>query len=389
MRYSSLVTRVTGEGADAWVVHYAARAARDRGEDVVILSIGDPDLPAPPAVLERALEALRRGDARYTPVAGRAHVRGAIAALHARRTGQAIDASQVLFTAGAQNALFTAALCVAGPGDEVLALEPLYPTYPAALQASGARMLRVPCRADFRVDLEALAARIGPSTRALFFATPNNPSGVIMSAAELAVVGELARRHDLWVVVDEVYAGLGPEGRVPSLAATIPEQVVTLGSLSKSHSLPGWRAGWLIGPRELVAHAEALAACMLFGLPGFIQEATVTAVGVAEEAEARVRALCAARRDFLVRALADVPGLRCAVPESGMFLLIDVRATGLTGHEFMHALYDAERVAVLDGGAFGASTAGYVRLCYADDEAVLAEGAKRIRRFAGTLARRG
>jgi arginine:pyruvate transaminase len=389
MRYSSLVERIAGEGADAWVIHYAARAALERGEDVIMLSVGDPDLDTPAPVLEKAIERLRSGDTHYTPATGRQHLREAIAAAHSARTGQAVEAAQVIFLAGAQNALFATSLCIAGPGDEVIALEPLYPSYPATLEVSGARMVRVaaPASRGFRVDLAALEASITPHTRALFFATPNNPSGAILSAADLAVIGELARRHSLWVVADEVYAGLAPGGRVPSLAAELPEQVVTISSLSKSHSMPGWRAGWLVGPRQLVLHVEAMAQCMLFGLPGFIQEAAVTALSVADAAETRIREYCAARRDFLLAGLDGVRGLKCFVPDAGMFMLVDVRDTGLSGYDFMCELYRTERVSVLDGGAFGRETAGFVRVCFATDEALLRQAMVRIRRFVATLVR--
>lgn len=389
MQYSPLVRRISGEGTDAWVVHYAARAALERGEDVILLSVGDPDLDTPAPALERAIERLRAGDTHYTPVMGRQHLREAIAATHRARTGQAVDVSNVIFLAGAQNALFVTSMCIAAHGDEVIALEPLYPSYPATLEVSGARMVRVPSPAaqGFRVDLNALEAAITPRTRALFFATPNNPSGVILSTADLAVIGHLARRHSLWVVADEVYAGLAPGGRVPSLAAELPEQVVTICSLSKSHSMPGWRAGWLVGPPQLVVYAEAMAQCMLFGLPGFIQEAAATALSVSEAAESRVREYCAVRRDFLLAGLAGIRGIHCLVPDAGMFLLLDVRGTGLSGYDFMCELYRTERVSVLDGGAFGKETSGFVRVCFATDEKLLTLASVRIRRFVDSLVR--
>jgi arginine:pyruvate transaminase len=389
MKFSPLVDRVKGESVAAWTIHYQAREAQLRGEDVIVLSIGDPDLETPAPVLERAIETLRAGDIRYTPAAGRLSLREAIAQAHVRRTGQAVDADNVIFLSGAQNSLFTASLCVAGPGDEVLALEPLYPSYPATIRASGARLVRVPAPASdgFRPDLNKLEASITAQTRALFFATPNNPSGVILNEKDLALIGELARRHSLWIVADEVYAGLAPGGRVPGLAAAIPEQVVTISSLSKSHSLPGLRAGWLVGPKELAKHAESLSMCMLFGLPGFIQEAALTALQGSHAPELRVRELCTARRDMLLTGLDGVRGLRCCVPDAGMFTLIDVRATGLSGYDFMTGLFESERVSVLDGGAFGEETRGFVRLCFATDEATLREAILRIRRYAGTLAR--
>lgn len=387
MRFSALVERIAGEGADAWVTHYEARRAQERGENVILLSVGDPDFDTPQAVRERAIECIRAGDTHYTPASGRLALREAIAALHAARSGCAVGADQVVVLAGAQNALFASSLCLAGPGDEVLAVEPMYPTYPATIEASGARMVRVPAPAanGFRIDLDALERAITPRTRALFFATPSNPTGVITSEAELARLGELARRHSLWIVADEVYAGLAPGGRVPSLAAAMPDRVVTVGSLSKSHAMTGWRAGWIVGPRDFAVHVESLVMCMLFGLPGFVQEAALTALGIAPAAEAQVRDYCGSRRALLLALLEGAKGLRCFTPEAGMFMLIDVRATGLSGYQFMRGLYESEAVSVLDGGAFGTQTGGFVRVCFAAEEDVLREACARIRRFAASL----
>ena len=389
MKFSPLVDRIKGESVAAWTIHGEARAAQLRGEDVIVLSIGDPDLETPAPVLDRAIETLRAGDIRYTPAAGRHALREAIAVAHRRRTGQTVDADNVIFLSGAQNALFAASLCIAGAGDEVLALEPLYPSYPATIRASGASLVRVPAPASagFRPDLKKLEAAITTRSRALFFATPNNPSGVILSEKDMTAIGELARRHSLWIVADEVYAGLAPGGRVPGLATRLPEQVVTISSLSKSHSMPGLRAGWMVGPEALVKHAESLSMCMLFGLPGFIQEAALTALQGSNAPELRIRELCTARRATLLEGLDGVRGIRCCVPDAGMFTLIDVRGTGLSGYDFMSGLFRSERVSVLDGGAFGEETRGFVRLCFATDEATLREAMLRIRRFAGTLAK--
>jgi aspartate/methionine/tyrosine aminotransferase len=387
MKFSQLVDRIAGDGSDAWDIHYEAASARERGEDVILLSVGDPDLDTPAPVLERAIERLRAGDTHYTPAPGRRALRAAIASAHQARTGQRVEIENVIYLSGTQNALFTASLCLAGPGDEVIALEPLYPTYPATIEVTGARLVRARAPADggFRVDLASLEAAITARTRAIFYASPNNPSGVILSEVELRRIGELARRHSLWLVADEVYAGLAPAGRVPSLAALLPEQVVTIGSLSKSHAMPGWRAGWLIGPRQLVEHVEALVMCMLYGLPGFIQEAAITALSVAPQAEQRIRELCAARREVLFDGLAGITGIRYCTPDAGMFTLLDVRQTGLSGREFARELYRAERVSLMDGGAFGTETGGFVRLCFAADEALLREACVRIRRFVASL----
>jgi arginine:pyruvate transaminase len=383
MQYSDLVRRITGDGADAWLTHYEALAARERGEQVLILSVGDPDLDTPAPVVERAISALRAGDTHYVQAGGRPALRAAIARRHALRTGQQVTPGEVVVLAGAQNALFVASMCLAGAGDEVISFEPIYPTYPATIEASGARLVRVRQRASagFRLDLPQLAAAITPRTRAIFLATPNNPSGVIFNEAEIAGIGELAQQHRLWVVADEVYAGLAPGGRVPGLAARLPEQVVTISSLSKSHAMTGWRAGWLVGPRALCAHAEALLLSMVYGLPGFIQAGALSALEIADETEERMRSYCALRRERMRVGLQDIPGLALHEPEAGMFMLVDVSGTGLTGRQFMRALFARERVSVLDGGAFGSETMNCVRICFAADEALLDEACARIRRF--------
>lgn len=390
MKFSQLVTRIAGDGADAWRTHYAAQAAQERGEDVIILSIGDPALSTPQAVVDRAIDAMRAEDTHYTTARGRETLRRAIAQLHARRSGQQVGEDEVVVTAGAQNALLTAAMCLAGEGDELLTFDPYYATYPGTLKSSGATLVPVPLRAEnhFRLDLADLEAAITPRTRALFFANPGNPTGIILSDEELAGIGAIARRHDLWIVADEVYAGIAPGGRVPSLADRMPERVVTVGSLSKTHAMCGWRAGWMIGPKTLMDHAENLLISMLYGLPGFIQEAALVALEMADGSERSTRDYCTRRAQLMVDHLQDIPGTAVLAPQAGMFLLLDIRGTGLDSTAFTDRLFRVHGVAVMDGGAFGEQARGFVRLSFAIDETLIIEACRRIRQFCEGLAGR-
>ncbi len=386
-RFAPFVQRVAHEAADPWALHWEARQAFAAGRDVIVLSVGDPDLDTPAVVVDAAIASLRAGDTHYTESAGRPALRAAIAARHAARTGQTVMAENVIVLSGTQNGLFVASLLLAGPGEEVIALDPMYATYPATIRASGATLVRVPmpAAAKFHTDLDALEAAITPRTRAIFVATPNNPSGVILGVAEVAALAAIAQRHDLWIVSDEVYAGLADGGRVPSLAAAAPEHVVTVASLSKTHAMTGWRAGWIVGPTSFIQHADNTAACMLYGLPGFVQEAALKALEIADEAEAGVREYCRRRRELFYAELQDVPGIRPCWPDAGMFMLIDIRATGLAANDFVRRLFEAEGVSLLDGAVFGRETEGFARACYAAEEATLKDAAARIRRFCRSL----
>ncbi len=386
-RFSPLIKRIAHDGSDPWALHWRARAAHAAGEDVIVLSVGDPDLDTPRAVVEKAVERLRAHDTHYTESGGRAPLREAIAAAHIERTGQPVTADNVIFLNGAQNGLFVSSLVVAAPGDEVITFDPMYATYPATLRASGATMVRVaaPASQGFHPDLDAFERAITARTRAVFLATPSNPSGAVLTEREVDRLATLAERHSLWIVSDEVYSGTAPEGRVPSLGARLPTHVLTVSSLSKTHAMTGWRCGWIIGPADFVAHADLLAQCMIYGLPGFIQEAALVAVGMRHEAEADVRAYCRARRDTFFGALDGLAAAQPLLPDAGMFMLLDVRASGLAAAEFVAGLYEAERVSVLDGAVFGRETAGFVRVCYATEETTLVEAARRIRRFCAGL----
>ncbi|MFM0494850.1 aminotransferase class I/II-fold pyridoxal phosphate-dependent enzyme [Paraburkholderia caledonica] len=389
MKYSSRVEGLQGRRTSAWEIHRVAQQAAANGDDVIVLSVGDPDFATPAPIVERAIEALRGGDTHYSAVSGRDPLRAAIAEEQARMTGCTVGATNVILTAGAQNGVFATSLCLLEAGDEVIVPEPMYLTYEACVRAAGATLVPVPvdpARA-FHLDCDALERAVTPRTKAIFFATPCNPTGVVMPRADLERIARLACEHDLWVLSDEVYADLTFEREHVSIMSLpgMAERTVTLGSLSKSHAMAGWRVGWAIGPTQLIEHMGRLALAMLYGLPGFIQQAALTALQERSRIVAQMRDIYRRRRDVVFERLSRVPRLRCLLPEAGMFMMVDVSGTGLDTVDFTWQLFRAQGVSVLDASAFGETANGFVRLGFVVDEARLAEACERIAAFVAAL----
>lgn len=391
--FSPLTRQVAGRGSDAWIIHGKALRARETGGDVIVLSVGDPDFDTPAFITDAAVEALRGGDSHYTSMPGREKLRRAIADRHAARTGEEAGPDNVMIASGAQNALYFAAACIAGPGDHVVVLEPAYVTYHATFSAAGAEIsyVEMPRETGFRLDAAGLEAAIRPNTRAILFANPNNPTGVMLREDEIAAIAAIAAKHDLWVVADEVYGDLVFEGAFVSMASApaARRRTVTISSLSKSHAMTGWRLGWLIGPRPLIEHCERLNTAMLYGLPGFIQEGAYAALTLGEDVPEEMASLYRQRRDVVLEGLRGVNGLACMRPQAGMFMMVDVSGTGLDGQAFMEGLYEQTGVSVLAGGAFGPPSKACVRVSFAASETQLSEGCRRIRSFVAGLGASG
>ncbi|RCL22576.1 arginine--pyruvate aminotransferase AruH [Pseudomonas sp. AFG_SD02_1510_Pfu_092] len=389
MRYAKLTQRIAGDGAAAWDIHYRALALQAEGKDILLLSVGDPDFDTPAPIVEAAIGSLRAGHTHYADVRGKLALRQAIANRHRQRSGQAVSADQVTVLAGAQCALYCVAQCVLDPGDEVIVAEPMYVTYEAVFGACGATVIPVPVKPEngFRVCPSDVAARITPRTRALALNSPHNPSGASLARATWSALAELCIAHDLWLISDEVYSELLYDGEHVSPASLpgMAERTATLNSLSKSHAMTGWRVGWVIGSRELAGHLENLALCMLYGSPDFIQDAAVVALEQQLPELDAMREAYRQRRDLVCEQLADCPGIKVLKPDGGMFVMVDIRATGLSAQAFADRLLDSEGVSVLAGEAFGPSAAGHIRLGLVLGNEGLADACRRITRCAASL----
>lgn len=389
MRFSSLTQRIAGDGAAAWEIHYRALAMLEQGRDVLLLSVGDPDFDTPAPIVQAAMDSLQAGNTHYADVRGKRSLREAIARRHQQRSGQAVTADQVTVLAGAQCALFCVAQCVLEPGDEVIVAEPMYVTYEAVFGACGAKVVPVPVRPEhgFRVQPEDVAARITPRTRALALNSPHNPSGASLPRSTWEALAELCIAHDLWLISDEVYSELLFDGEhiSPGSLPGMAERTATLNSLSKSHAMTGWRVGWVVGSPALAGHLENLALCMLYGSPDFIQDAAVAALEQPLPELEAMREAYRQRRDLVCACLADCPGVRALKPDGGMFVMVDIRETGLSAQDFSNRLLDLHGVSVLAGEAFGPSAAGHIRLGLVLGAEPLREACRRIVLCAGEL----
>ncbi len=391
MRYAPFVERTSGEGSRAWEIHDRAQQLKDAGRDIIFLSIGDPDFDTPPPIIDAVVDSLRQGRTHDTAMAGIPELREAIAARHQDLTGHRVDAAAVVVTAGAQCGLFSAMLCLAGPGDEVIVPEPMYVTYEAVVGVSGADLVQVPLKGErgFHLDPDDLAAAITPRSRVLLLNFPHNPTGATMTADELEAVADIVKRHDLWVVSDEVYGTLTYDQPHRSIAALpgMAERTVVVDSLSKSYAMTGWRLGWTISPGAMPAHLKNLALCMLYGCPPFIQDAAVVAL-THEFAEIDVmRTAFRERRDLLVDRINAMPRVACLKPEGTMFLMVDVRESGLSSMDFAWRLLESHGVSTLPCDGFGPSGEGYLRVSLSSPLAELSDFCDRLERMLNGLNR--
>ena len=390
MRYSQLTQRIAGDGSQAWDLHFDAVKRKAAGEPITVLSVGDPDFESPAPIVEAAIQSLRAGHTHYAPILGIPRLRQAIAKRFSQSSDMPITADQVAVLAGGQCALFSAALCLLEHGDEVIVIDPTYVTYEGVFGACGARMVKVPARASdgFVVQAQAIANAITPQTRAIVINSPHNPTGSVIPHATWLDIAKLCCQHNLWLISDEVYAELVFQDLHISPAALpgMAERTVTINSLSKSHAMTGWRLGWTIAPQPLIQHLGNLGLSMLYGCPEFIQQAACVALENDLPECAAMRQAYHQRSQAVCNTLRDAEGLKVLAPKAGMFVMVDIRPTGVDAQQFAHMLLERYQVSVLAGDAFGHQAAGHIRVGLVEPVHVLEDACRRIAQLAASLS---
>lgn len=389
MRYAPVTQRLAGLGGAKWQVHARARAMKHAGEAVIELTIGEPDVATPPELIAVATRAMEDGRTGYSNGHGEPGLLRALAARYTARRGRHFGPENLMTFPGTQTTLYAVLNALLGEGDEVLLGDPLYATYEGLVASTGAALVRVPLRPEhgFRMQAADVAARITPQSRVLFLNTPHNPTGAVLRREEIAALGRLAVEHDLWIVSDEVYEELVFDNVPFASPLDLPElagRVIGASSISKSHAAPGFRSGWCVGPAEFIERLLPLSETMLFGSQPFIADMTAVAVAEPSQVAAGMRARFAARAAMIAARLDGVAGLRVHRPEAGMFALIDVRATGMSGEDFALALLEAAKVAVMPGESFGEGLGGWLRVSLTQPDELVAAACARIAEFAAS-----
>jgi len=380
MRTPRLAARVTGLKPSATVeMTERVRAARAAGRRIIGLSSGDPGLDTDPRIIEAATRALHDGDTHYGPAPGSAPLREAVAERERLRTGAAYSPADILITPGGKFALLTALMGVVEAGDEVLVPEPGWVSYGPCVRLCGGVPVALPMLD--RIDLDRLAAAVTPRTAAIILNSPANPTARVLPAAELHAVLDLAERHDLWIVFDQVYSDLLHAGAFAASQASAAGQARTLvvDSMSKTFGMTGWRLGSLAMPSGTARSFQRFMQHSVYCVPGFVQQAGVQALALFDDLVPGYRALFRARQTYAAARLAAMPGIACPLPDAGFYLFPSV-----PGDDAAVAArwLDQLGVATLPGVAFGAAGAGHIRFSLTTSQPDLVEAMDHLAHWA-------
>jgi aspartate aminotransferase len=379
-----------------------AKAAelRATGIDVYAFGVGEPDFDPPSFVLEAAEKAVRQGVSKYTAVTGTPALKKAICDATARRKGISCEPAQITVSVGAKHALFNLAIALFDPGDEVVIPAPYWVSYPEQVRIVGATPVFVETTeaSGFRMTPDDAERAIGPKTKAVILCTPSNPTGSAYSEKELTELAAVFRKHDVWILVDEIYSELVYDGfRHVSLARIAPDladRIVIVDGVSKTYAMTGWRIGWSITPKPLAKALDTVQGQSTTNASAIAQAAATAALTGPQSTVESMRAAFEARRNVMIESLRSIPGVSARVPEGAFYAFADCK--GLLGlvHDGKKLESDMDvalfflseaHVATVPGGPFGAP--GYIRFSYATSEEKIRAGCESIKAAVGRCGR--
>ena len=373
-------------------VNDKAKALKASGQDVIALAGGDPDFPTPAHIIEAAFTAIRNGATHYpAPTKGIPTALEAIAGKMARENNIHVNPfTDIIITPGGKWALALALSAILNPGDEVLYLEPVWVSYPPLIQIMGGVPVAVslPSNDNFRITADLLRAKITPRTKAIMINTPSNPSGRVITQDEMDALTQVVLENDLYVIADEIYEKLVFDGHRHISIGSQPgmaERTLTINGLSKSYAMTGWRLGWLVGPTPIMKLAGKMHSQTITSAATFTMHAAIAAINGPQDVVEMMRASYQERRDFMVDALNEMPGIECASIEGAFYLFPRFTHTEKNSVQLADTLLELAGIAGTPGVAFGSSGEGHVRFSIATAMSELERAIERLARVVTQL----
>jgi len=381
-RIASRVSQLNGEGALA--VYSRAKELERAGRSIIHLELGEPDFHAAAPVVDAVREALAAGRDRYVSTRGIPALREAIREYLKRTRRLEVAPDEVLVAPGCKMALSLAMMALIGPGDEVLYPDPGFPIYPSLTRGLGAQAVPFGLeeRNAFQPDLHEIRQKITPRTTALIFNSPNNPTGTVFRAEALRKIAELAEKHDLWILADEIYARILFSGEYESIRALpgMAERTVIIDGFSKSFAMTGWRLGYAVAPKHVVDAMDLLVLNTFTCVAEFTQVAAIAALLDSTHAVEAMVGEYHKRRDLFVAGLNGIPGFRCQAPGGAFYAWVNIADTGLAAEEVAKLLLEEAGVAGIAGAAFGPGGKNYLRFSLVSARHLLEEALRRMMR---------
>jgi len=381
-RIASRVSQLNGEGALA--VYSRAKELERAGRSIIHLELGEPDFHPAAPVVDALGHAVRAGRDRYVPTRGLPALREAIAEYLKRTRRLSVAPEQVLVAPGCKMALSLAMMALIEPGDEVLYPDPGFPIYPSFTRGLGAKAVPFGLeeRNGFQPDLDEILAKITPRTTALIFNSPNNPTGTVFHSEALQRIAELAEKHDLWILADEIYARILFRGEYESIWSRpgMAERTVIIDGFSKSFAMTGWRLGYAVAPEQVVDAMDLLVLNTFTCVAEFTQVAAIEALLDSTHAVDQMVAEYGKRRDLFVAGLNGIPGFRCPSPDGAFYAWVNILETGLPAGEVAKLLLEEAGVAGIAGAAFGPGGKNYLRFSLVSARHLLEEALERMQR---------
>ncbi|MGI6643809.1 MAG: pyridoxal phosphate-dependent aminotransferase [Bacillota bacterium] len=359
---------------------------------VIHLEVGDPDFRTPSHIIEAAHRAAMRGDTHYAPSAGKPRLREAIAAKLMSENGIKCEPSQIIVTVGAVGAVASALLSVLDPGDEVMVTDPYWPNYLGLTTMAGGKLVPIKLHEElgFAPDLDEIQDKITSRTKVLILNSPNNPTGGVLPEDLLMKIGEIALRHRMLVISDEVYEKIVFDGTRHFSLGSVPEfrdNVLTVNGMSKTFAMTGWRIGYACGPQNVIDAMAKIYQISVSSVSSVIQEAALAALTGPQEPVLEMVRAYQRRRDLVVAGLESIPGITCVKPKGAFYVMPNISSYGMTSLDFSLALLNRGKVATVPGSALGQNGEGYIRISCATSEDNLKEALGRMKDFVTTLSK--